>query len=462
LKYKLLLISLLIISGCVSDKIAVDTTYFGGKIINPKSKQIYFLKNDKLVDSVELDTKNKFLFKFDSLKVGLYTFKHGTQIQFVFLEPSDSLLLRLNYWDFDESLVFSGKGAEKNNLLLNIFLQNEKEDKLIFKHYSLDYASFDSKIDSLLQVKKLLYKQHKNEVVETNPLFEEYVNTAIHYPLYKKKEAYPFHNKRILKQDTYPKINPTFYKYRKNVDFKNKELQNFYAYSGYMRDYLKHISYEKEIINKGSHRKVNFIETTANHIQLQKLKNRFLNEGMWNLLLDDRISKSEKNRAKELFFANCTDVEIKKNIDNLIKASDISKNETQLPSIQAFNLKDDLVNINSISKGRNSVIYFWPKGLRQIENLSKRITYLEKQHPEIKFIGIDAQNIDYNWKAYVKSNNFDVNNQFRLDINAELNKWILIDYSRAILVDKNGIIKNGFTHFFNRQLERQLQQLKKE
>ena len=462
LKYKLLLISLIIISGCATDKKVTDTTYFGGKIINPKSKHVFFYKNNQLLDSTELNRKNKFLFKFDSLKVGLYTFKHGTEIQFLFLEPSDSLLLRLNYWDFDESLVFSGKGAEKNNLLINIFLQNEREDKFILKHYTLNDSLFDIKIDSLLQLKRLLFKQHIEEVVEVNPLFEEYINTAIYYPLYKKKEAYPYLNKKVLKLEKYPKISPTFYKYRKDINFKNEELQDFYAYYGYIRDYLKHIAYEKEIINTGTHIKVNFIEATSNHLYLEKLKNRFLNEGMWNVLLDDKIPQSEKKRAEKIFFASCKDETIKNNISNLIKASDASKKGDLLPILQVYDKNDKKITLSDQTKGSNTVIYFWPKGLQQIENLAKRVNYLENQHPDIKFVGIDAKNIDYNWKSYVKVHKFNANNQYRLDKNSADNDWIHIDYSRTILVDKNGIVQNSFTHLLNPRFEQQLRKLKKE
>ena len=462
LRYKLLLISLIIVSGCVSDKKITDTTYFGGKIINPKSKHVFFYKNNQLLDSATLSRKNKFHFKFDSLKVGLYTFKHGTEIQFLFLEPSDSLLLRLNYWDFDESLVFSGKGSEKNNLLINIFLQNEKEDKFILKHYVLNDSLFDLKIDSLLQLKKLLYKQHKEEVVDVNPLYEKYLNAAIYYPLYKKKEAYPYLNKKVLKSDDYPKISPAFYKYRKDIDFKNEELQDFYAYYGYMRDYLKHISFEKSIVNEGTHIKTNFIEATSKHLHLEKLQNRFLNEGMWNVFLDDKISPSEKKRAEELFFAHCKDETIKENVRELIKAADASKKGDSLPILQVYDKNNNNITINKQTKGQNTVIYFWPKGLQQIENLAKRVNYLENQHPDIKFIGIDAKHIDYNWKSYVKVNKFNANNQYRLDKKSTHNSWLYIDYSRTILVDKHGIVQNGFTHLSNRHFERQIRKLKKQ
>ena len=91
-------------------------------------------------------------------------------------------------------------------------------------------------------------------------------------------------------------------------------------------------------------------------------------------------------------------------------------------------MNDEHHTINVISKDHNSVIYFWPKGQRQIEYLAKRIKFLEDKHPDIIFIGIDAKNIDYNWKSYVKANKFNQKNQFRLDKKSKLNDWIQIDY----------------------------------
>ena len=439
-----------------------DTTYFGGKIINPKSKDVYFYKNNQLLDSAQLDFKNKFLFKFDSLKVGLYTFEHGNEIQFLFLEPSDSLLLRLNTWDFDESLVYSGKGAEKNNLLLNMFLENEKEDKFILKYYALNDSLFELKIDSLLQLKKLLYKQYKEEITEVNPLFDKFMNAAIYLPLYKKKEAYPYRNKRALKLSKYPTINPIFYKYRQDINLEDEDLQNFYAYTGYIRDYMRHLGYEKTITNEGSHIKANFIEATVNHLHLDDLKSRFLYEGMWNIMLDDQIAESETQRAQDLFFEHCKDDELKENIGKLVKASKAPVKGTQLPILKVYSYDDDHISINDHTHNMNSVIYFWPKGLRQIENLAKRINYLEKKHPTIRFIGIDAYHVDYNWKSYVKVNKFNPNNQFRLDTQSNDNNWLFIDYSRTILIDKDGIVRNGFTHLSSNKFEHQLKKLKKD
>tara|TARA_R110002073_G_scaffold72537_1_gene177630 strand:+ start:660576 stop:661964 length:1389 start_codon:yes stop_codon:yes gene_type:complete len=460
LKYKLLLISFLIFSSCVSDKTVAEASYFGGKIINPKSNKVLFYQSENLLDSTELDHNNKFLFKFDSLKVGLYTFKHDREVQYVFLEPTDSLLLRLNTWDFDESLVFSGRGSERNNLLINLFLENEKEDKLVYNFYELNDRLFDLKIDSLLKQKKLLYALFKENTVELNPLFDKYINAAIQYPLYKKKEVYPFRHKKALRLDNFPHMDPAFYKYRKDINLNDQDLYNFYAYYEYVRDYLYHLSYEKYIINNTAV-PINFLEVTVKHIQIKNLKNRLLDEAMWNILLDDNIASEDKEAAKELFFENCDDEKLISSISSLIKASESPKKGAVFPEVIALNTADEKIRLNEVMKDKNSVLYFWPRATFQVESLAKRVHYLEKQHPDITFIGINSKHIDYNWKAYIKSNNFNSNNQFCL-VNGSTNtdEWLYNDFARAILVDKNGVVLNGFTYLSNAKFEQQLKKFK--
>ncbi len=130
-------LSIILFYSCKQQEKKDDATYFGGQIINPKSSKVYFLKNDKYLDSASLDKNNKFLFKFDKLTPGLYTFSHGNEYQYVYLEQKDSIILRLNTWDFDESLAFIGKGAERNNFLMSLFLYEEDEDRLFRPFYLL-------------------------------------------------------------------------------------------------------------------------------------------------------------------------------------------------------------------------------------------------------------------------------------------------------------------------------------
>ena len=448
---------LLLLINCKSKEEPL-ITYFGGQIINPKSNTVYIYKGEKLLDSATLDTKHKFLIKIDSLIAGLYLFKHYDEIQYLYLEPSDSLLMRLNTWAFDESLVFSGKGAERNNFLINLFLENEKEDKAFFEFYHLNDSLFALKIDSVLQRKRILYNQFKEEVTENSPLFEKLANVAISYPLYRKKEAYPYRHKKVNNDTVYPHLNPTFYKFRKNINLNDEELVDFYAYLDYIRTYLYHLAYEKQLIN--NHKEsmdVNFMHAALENLKIDALKNKFLHQGMWFALLDQDISQEEKNKAQRLFFDHCSDEKSVADISHLIKVSERCPKGEKIPNITIYNVDNQRFNLETIIKNKNAVIYTWPRNLRQIENLAKRVNYLERKYSNYQFVGINLKNSKYQWKNHIKQKKLNPDNQFRVDTDID---WLDVNFSRAILVNKEGIVQNNMTHLLNNHFEEQLKNLK--
>ena len=107
MKYTISAILIVLLSSCMSTDNQDNITCFGGEIINPKASFVLLLKDDKVIDTLKLNRNNQFLESFPDVKEGLYTFKHGPEFQYMYLQPKDSLLVRLNTWDFDESMVFS-------------------------------------------------------------------------------------------------------------------------------------------------------------------------------------------------------------------------------------------------------------------------------------------------------------------------------------------------------------------
>ena len=153
------LLSMLVLTSCDYSGGKGTATFFGGKIKNPKDDYVYFSKGMEVLDSAKLDVNNKFSFKLDSLELGLYTFKHGAEFQYLYLEPQDSLLLYLNTWDFDESLIFSGKGSAKNNFLINLWLQQERNEKGFKPNYKLDEEGFSKAIEEGIKKQLDRYNQ---------------------------------------------------------------------------------------------------------------------------------------------------------------------------------------------------------------------------------------------------------------------------------------------------------------
>ncbi len=129
-------------------------SFLGGQIINPSSEKVSLYKNNKLLDTLVLDEKNRFSRSYDSLQYGIYKFEHFPESQNLILENGDSLWFRTNTTDFDSSLVFSGRGSAKNNFLMEIYLSLQRETSFLSSQYAQNSFKFGKVIDSLLEEKK--------------------------------------------------------------------------------------------------------------------------------------------------------------------------------------------------------------------------------------------------------------------------------------------------------------------
>ena len=117
-----IIVPIIVFSACQDNDSSKkrDYTYIGGEIVNPNVDYVILFSEKGVGDTVKLDRNNRFIYKVKNLKDGIYSFKHNPENQLILLEKGDSLLFRLNTFEFDESLVFSGDGARKNNFLIEV------------------------------------------------------------------------------------------------------------------------------------------------------------------------------------------------------------------------------------------------------------------------------------------------------------------------------------------------------
>jgi len=201
------LIFILVLSCKDKEENAVQTTWIGGQIVNPTLDYIIFSRGKDILDTVKLDSNNFFLYKTDKISPGLYNLKHS-ESQVFYIEPGDSLLMHINTRDFDESLAYSGRGGEQNNLLMYLYLRNESENNNLTKWYTLPSEEFTRKIDSLKQIKL----QEYNDFIEKNEVSENFKNAAlanITYDYFIKKEKYAAANRNNVE-----KFDKNFFDYR--------------------------------------------------------------------------------------------------------------------------------------------------------------------------------------------------------------------------------------------------------
>ena len=180
-------------------------TYFGGKIINPKEDRVILFYQEKPIDTFYLDNHNKFMGGLKNVKEGLYHFMHGIEHQYIYLEPKDSLLVRLNTWDFDESLVFAGRGADRNNMLIDCFLAYEKDKTFFYEAYAQEPKAFKDRVDSLVKTKLKTYQDFIEQFPNETDGYKEILKVALTYPAYARIERYPIAHAKSINENKFPR-----------------------------------------------------------------------------------------------------------------------------------------------------------------------------------------------------------------------------------------------------------------
>ncbi len=451
MKYLIPFILLFTAIGC--KKTNEDTaTYFGGKILHPKSEYVILFNHKEAIDTIYLKENNTFLGKLDSLIEGLYYFKHGPEHQYIYLEPQDSLLLRLNTWDFDESLVYSGTNANRNNALIESFLQNEKDEKEFYSLSKLNSEDFKNKIEELLHQKDEKLRAYKLQNHETSEKFLNILNITYKYPIYSKIENYLIDYQSSGNEID---LDSFFYKHRKNINMGLDSIMFYYPYGQYVMTRIYSDTYQQGFKKNTNEFTVALLKTIDKNIQSEDLKNVYLRYVTVRYFYE-KSSCQLNDDAFFTFFKLNTSIDDKKIVQRLLNdAKQIHKGE-QLNNFKVIDYKGVAHNIKNLSKNKNSVIYFRNPKHYSDDWVKSRINFLANNNPNVHFFVI---NIVGDKDYYVK--NLDINKQYYLPYKSIANQFLTSKYPRAILVNKKGTIENGFGALSSQKIYKQITELQK-
>ena len=426
---------IILIVGCKSEY----KTFISGKIIKPTNNEIQLLKDEKVIKNININNEGIFSTSIDDLNDGLYNFIHLPEFQYLIINKGDSLVLRLNSLDFDESLVFSGKGASKNNYLIDVFLEHEKDEDYVKKNYKSSRVIFKNIIDSLLKKK---IKHYSGYNFKSNFISDLIINHAILIPLYSHIENYI-----IINKNNHSKNIQYFNKYRNEINLNINELSHFKLYLDYIT--LKSIN-ESFSEKRGYDYNLNF-----NLLRLNYIKNQISNETIKTKLLRF-IAYEYLLEEKLLINIDQFIYEFLKISDNENTNSEVSilyKNITLLqvgkkfPEIKLFN-ENKIVNGTEINVNNKNIFVFWSydQNAHQV-NLFSKINIFSDKYSNYYFNLININKDSLKWKNNY-SNKF-YNNRIKnfraVNFESMSKKMILNNLNKVIITDNNGIIKKILT-----------------
>lgn len=444
---------LLLVSSCKKE-FSNDNyvAYFGGEITNPSNRYVLFCKNDEVIDTITLNKDNTFFKKFDSLAPGLYSFKHEPEYQYVYFDKNDSVMVHVNSNEFDESMVFCGRGDEKNNFLMEMYLKNEKDKDNIFHVFDYDFDKFNEVIDSIHKKNEQYYTK-KKESVKWSDEFDVFAKASYIYPHYTKKEIYPIiHNMRTGK-DVYEKLPQSYYSYRNDIDYNNELLSEYSPFVMYLNHMLNNVSTIKyhnhfsqaDLELKTNINKLNIADTLINN---KVVKNKILNNIAFQYLLEDQNMVNNQEFLK-MYHKYSTDNSQKNEINKIGNAIQLLLPGKKLPSVELIDVNGKTIQSDQLIT-KNTVFFFWTENANShMINVHKKIMEFKKVYPNYQFIAVNLDKNE-NWKKSLSKYNFKDVKEYRCadfeDIKA---KWAITKIYRTIVVNGDQSIKNAFTNIFD-------------
>lgn len=137
---KLFITGLLIVSTLGVSGQAKNPIKFTAKIANRNSDTLVIKGKDNFKKVIPINKKEAFVASFDAPK-GFYMFSDGTESSRLYLKPGSDIGLTMNAKEFDETIVYKGKGVEESNFLAQQVLKDEKFQNEAFAKEATEFAS---------------------------------------------------------------------------------------------------------------------------------------------------------------------------------------------------------------------------------------------------------------------------------------------------------------------------------
>nr|WP_321224489.1 hypothetical protein [uncultured Psychroserpens sp.] len=462
---KIILVSIVtsfLFIGCNSKSQSGDVAYFGGEIINPNNNYVTLYNNENERDTIILDEYNRFNYQIKNLNSGLYYFTHGGEYQTLLIEPNDSILLRLNTNDFDESLVYTGNGSKKNNYLIKAFLDHEVDSKKFYKLQHLEPEEFETTINKLKEQRLENLERFVLEQ-ETSPLFRKVAEAGINYSYYTFKEKYPFgyfgNNKLIHYKD----LPEGFYDYRKDVDFNNVSLSGVYSYNKFM-DWYFHNTALKKYYHDGNHHKFNRQALDYNLEKLRLIDSVIDNETIKNYVLKHATrvfvynsSSAEQSQSMlDSYLEKSTNDIDKTYIKNLVTSTLSLYPGNKIPSIEIIDFNNNQKNLHEVISAP-TVIYCWSSNFKySYRNNHYMMKNLKAKYPEMNFIAININDMNTSsWKKTLKLLKYPTENEYMFkNPNEAIQKFAIANSQKLLLVDELGNIIKTNLDLYSSDVER--------
>lgn len=455
LKFLKLIIAIIILLfpiSCSEDN-QNNSFFLGGEIINPSSGYVNFYYNNIKIDSIQLDSQNKFFKKIEDIRPGIYRIEHVPENQNIIVENGDSLWIRVNVEDFRESLTFSGKGSSKNNFLVDMSILDDSETVYISEIYSQESKVFRRAIDSLIDEKNKIWELF-NRSADQKRLSKNITKASIKYNYFNKLERYAL----LRGKDWDKSEKEEYFSYRERVNLDDSDLSLFEPYITYLMNYFneKTLDSGKVYLYEKNNTDFNIKKLLIIDSQItdQSLKNNLARATAIEEILNFKNNDYHDEFIDYYTYVNSSEQYLNE-ITKLYRDIEKMKKGNSLPDIKILDFKGSTKSSLNELKGSKSLIYFWSQTqMNHYRRTIRRVEELKVQFPDYRFVGICIQPYTDMVSQAQNILNLDLSNQFSFkDFESSSKDWVLTYLNKTIITDQKVNIVDGFSNLFTNEIE---------
>tara|TARA_B100000678_G_scaffold59738_1_gene48249 strand:- start:273 stop:1676 length:1404 start_codon:yes stop_codon:yes gene_type:complete len=455
LKFLKLIIAIIILLfpiSCSEDN-QNNSFFLGGEIINPSSGYINFYHNNIKIDSIQLDSQNKFFKKIEDIRPGIYRIEHVPENQNIIVENGDSLWIRVNVEDFRESLTFSGKGSSKNNFLVDMSILDDSEKGYISEIYSQESKVFRRAIDSLIDEKNKIWELF-NKSADQKRLSKNITKASIKYNYFNKLERYAL----LRGKDWDNSEKEEYFSYRERMNLDDSDLSLFEPYITYLMNYFneKTLDSGKVYLYEKNNTDFNIKKLLIIDSQItdQSLKNNLARATAIEEILNFKNNDYHDEFIDYYTYVNSSEQYLNE-ITKLYRDIEKMKKGNSLPDIKILDFKGTTKSSLNELKGSKSLIYFWSQTqMNHYRRTIRRVEELKVQFPDYRFVGICIQPYTDMVSQAQNILNLDLSNQFSFkDFESSSKDWVLTYLNKTIITDQKVNIVDGFSNLFTNEIE---------
>ena len=360
-------------------------------------------------------------------------------------------------------LFFTGKGARKNNFLIDMFLQNEIErEHLKSTKFRMPPTYFMREQDSLFTIRANSYDRF-NDKYELSDLAQKITKSSFLYDFYSRYEMYFYWHYGMSHRDPFIDLPKTFFGYRHQVDFNDDDLKRLYAYNRFLNHHVINSAYSGYIKNKTypksqSELTIRELEIIDSIIEHPYIKNYLLRGFTAKFLLESENSY-ESDKVLSEYMDKSTNSKFQKELKKLARSTSRLKPNKIIPDQDLINSRGETVKLSSLFKKPVTALYFWStESKTHFVEAHKKASYLREIYPEIDFVGINTdEEQTKNWLNTIKRHQYNDIYEFGFKYPKCSSEELIIHYrKKVILVDRDGRIINANTDLFSSVFEAQL------